>query len=226
MRYNNIFKAEFLSRPNRFIAKVLLNGRTETVHVKNTGRCGELLVPGAQVFLEKGTSPGRKTEYDLVTVRKGSRLVNMDAQAPNRVFYEFAQSGRFMPDLTLIKPEYRLGDSRFDFYMESGQRRILAEIKGVTLERDNVVLFPDAPTERGLKHVRELTELCKEGYECAVVFVVQMEGASYFTPNAETDPKLSRALAEARTAGVHILAYECSVSETEMNITVPVKVIL
>ena len=158
MRYPNVTPAVFLSRPNRFVAQVLLEGEVITVHVKNTGRCRELLLPGAQVWLTKSTNPNRKTAYDLIAVQKGARLINMDAQAPNQVFYEWAAAGHFVPQLTLLKPECRHGDSRFDFYWEAGPRKGFVEVKGVTLERDGTAYFPDAPTQRGIKHLHGLTD--------------------------------------------------------------------
>ena len=183
MHYPNVTSAVFLSRPNRFVAQVLLEGEVITVHVKNTGRCRELLLPGAQVWLTKSTNPNRKTAYDLIAVQKGARLINMDAQAPNQVFYEWAAAGHFVPQLTLLKPECRHGDSRFDFYWEAGPRKGFVEVKGVTLERDGAAYFPDAPTQRGIKHLHGLTDSLAQGYEGAVCFVIQMEQADFFAPN-------------------------------------------
>ena len=224
MTYNEITKGRFLRRPNRFIADVDINGEEMRVHVKNTGRCRELLVPGAEVILSGSRNPGRKTPYDLVAVYKGSRLINMDSYAPNLVFGEYLRSGAlgFVPDY--IKPECTHGDSRFDFYFEVGDRKVFAEIKGVTLENAGVVRFPDAPTERGRKHMRGLARCTAEGYEAWAVFVVQMENVLYFEPNASTDPEFSEVLLEAEDAGVRILAYDCKVSENSLNIGKPVDI--
>lgn len=183
MTYPNSIPARFLSRPNRFVAQVELDGVETTVHVKNTGRCRELLVPGARVWLVKSDNPSRKTAYDLVAVEKGDRLINMDSQAPNAVFGEWAQARCFVPGLTLLKPEYKHGDSRFDFYWEAGDRKGFVEVKGVTLEQNGAVYFPDAPTQRGIKHLHGLTTCLDEGYEAAVCFVIQMEQADFFSPN-------------------------------------------
>lgn len=211
MRYNNITPAKFLSRPNRFIARVELAGREETVHVKNTGRCRELLVPGATVWLTESGNPARKTRYDLVAVDKGGLLINMDSQAPNRVFGEWARAGRFVEGLTLLRPETAWGDSRFDFYWEAGERRGFVEVKGCTLERDGLALFPDAPTQRGVKHLHELTAARGAGYEAAVCFVIQMKGVRTFQPNDETHPAFGAALRQAAANGVQVLAVDCRV---------------
>lgn len=229
MQYKHIHKAIFLDRPNRFIAHVILNGKNETVHVKNTGRCKELLVSGATVYLEEGENPARKTKYDLIAVEKvvtdertasqKTILNNMDSQAPNKVAAEWISNNKaYFPNLTLLKPEYTLGDSRFDFYAEYEDNdglhhKSLIEVKGCTLEKDGVALFPDAPTLRGLKHVRELAALSKSGdYECMVLIIVQMKGCKYFTPNRETHPDFADALKEAKAAGVKIIAVECEVT--------------
>ena len=225
MRYVKVKKGIFIDRPNRFIAHVAVDGVVETVHVKNTGRCRELLQPGVEVWLDCPTNPNRKTKYDLVTVRKGERLINMDSQAPNKVFAEFARSGGFTEGLTLLKPEQRWGASRFDFYAEAGERKMLIEVKGVTLEEGGVVRFPDAPTERGARHIRELIAAREEGYECYIVFVVQMEHVSHLEPNDLTDPAFAKALREADKAGVKVLAYDCHVTEDTLAIgsAVPVR---
>ena len=225
MRYETIQKGIFIDRPNRFIAHVDVDGEVETVHVKNTGRCRELLQPGVEVWLDCPTSPKRKTKYDLVTVRKGDRLINMDSQAPNKVFAEFARSGGFAEGLTLLKPEQRWGNSRFDFYAEAGKRKMLIEVKGVTLEEGGVVRFPDAPTERGARHIHELIEAHKEGYECYIIFVVQMAQVSHLEPNDATDPAFAKVLREAEAAGVKVLAYDCHVTEDTLAIggAVPVR---
>ena len=230
MLYQNIYKAVFLSRPNRFIAKVLVEGKEETVHVKNTGRCKELLVPGCTVYLEKSSNPARKTVYDLVTVEKtgadGScRVINMDSQAPNHLFAEWAQAGHFVPELTLLRPETTWGHSRFDFYWEAGERKGFTEVKGCTLEEDGWTYFPDAPTQRGVKHLEELLLAKQEGYEAAVCFVIQMADVRGFSPNDRTHPEFGEALRRAAAAGVGVLAYECNVIPGEVYITteVPIK---
>ena len=215
MRYSSCIPGTFLSRPNRFVAQVDLNGHTETCHVKNTGRCRELLIPGCRIYLVPGSNPARKTKYDLVAVEKatahGPLLVNMDAQAPNRVFLEWAQGGHFRPGLTLLKPETTFGASRFDFYWETASDRGFVEVKGVTLEENGVVRFPDAPTLRGVKHLNGLLNAKKEGYEAAVCFVVQMEGVKYLEPNDDTHPEFGQALRRAAAGGVEVLAFACRV---------------
>ena len=226
MKYNNIYKGVFLERPNRFIAYCEINGRKETVHVKNTGRCREILVPGAECYFEKSDNPERKTQYDLVTVKKGSRLINIDSQAVNRIFLEFLQSGKLFDDITYIKPETVFGKSRIDIYLERGDRKVFIEVKGVTLENENVVSFPDAPTERGTKHIKELMEAHRQGYETYIAFVVQMKGVKYFTPHDETDPVFGRTLREAEKMGVKPIAFDCRVTENEIFIEDSVEIIL
>lgn len=253
MRYQDIHRAVFLARPNRFIARVLLDGREETVHVKNTGRCRELLLPGCTVYLEKSANPARKTAYDLVSVEKkivprgtNVRIVNMDAQAPNRLFQEWALAGHFVPGLTLLRPETVFENSRFDFYWEAGKldggrdlgdekeggrgpkgaRRGFVEVKGCTLETDNWTYFPDAPTQRGVKHLRELIRAREQGYEAAVCFVIQMAGVEGFSPNDATHPEFGQALRAAAGAGVEVLALECAVTPGEVTITHPVPICL
>ncbi len=225
MQYPNIHKGIFLKRPNRFIAQVELEGKTETVHVKNTGRCKELLLPGATVYLVRTDNPKRKTQFDLVAVEKGSLLVNMDSQAPNHVFEEYVRSGQFLPDLTLVKPEYVHGDSRFDFYLMQGRRQHLVEIKGVTLEEDGIARFPDAPTERGIKHIDGLIRSRDEGFEAWICFVVQMQKMKWVEPNDRTHPAFGGALRRAAEAGVHIMALECAVKPDQLEIVgkIPVK---
>lgn len=218
MRYKDISKGKFISRPNRFIARVETDGREETVHVKNTGRCRELLTPGAEVYLERSDNPARRTAFDLVAVQKGRRLINMDSQAPNKVFYQWVAEGNFIGAADYIKPECQWGNSRFDFYIEKGERRCLVEVKGVTLEIDGVVLFPDAPTERGVKHINELISASTLGYETYIVFVVQMKGVKYFLPNDATHPEFGAALRKAAASGVNILAYDCRVSPESLEI--------
>lgn len=224
MKYPNVLPAVFVSRPNRFIANVTIGGRPEAVHVKNTGRCRELLVPGAAVWLTGSGNPARKTAYDLIAVQKGGRLVNMDAQAPNQVFREWAESGGFVPGLSLLRAERAHGDSRFDFYWEAGARRGFVEVKGVTLETGGGVFFPDAPTERGVKHLRGLTACLEEGYEAAVCFVIQMEDVAFFSPNDRTHPAFGQALRAAAAAGVRVLALDCRVAPDSLEIGRPVEV--
>lgn len=224
MQYQNVKRGRFLARPNRFIAHVELEGRTEVVHVKNTGRCRELLVPDAVVYLEKSANPARKTQYDLIAVEKGSLLVNMDAQAPNQVFREWAESGGFQPGLTLLRPETTWGGSRFDFYWEAGERRGFVEVKGVTLEDNGHARFPDAPTERGVKHLNELIRCQSEGYEAAVCFVIQMSGMTDFAPNDLTHPAFGEALRQAAQAGVRVMARGCVVTPDSLTMGEPVPV--
>ena len=224
MKYENISEGRFISRPNRFIAEVEMQDGRKTVHVKNTGRCRELLVPGAAVYLEKSAAPGRKTDYDLVAVQKDGKIVNMDSLAPNRTVHEWIASGKYFKDVTLIKPESFYKDSRFDFYVEAGTRKIYIEVKGVTLEKDRTALFPDAPSDRALKHVEELIEAVGKGFEGYVIFVIQMKGTERFMPNREAQPEFADALQRANEAGVHILAYDCSVSADEIELCEPVEV--
>ncbi len=224
MQYQTVKEGQFLSRPNRFIAHVLVDGAEEVVHVKNTGRCRELLVPGAVVYLAEGSNPHRKTRYDLIAVRKGPLLVNMDSQATNRVFGEWAGAGLFRPGLTLLRPETVWGHSRFDFYWEAGDRKGFAEVKGVTLEEGGHARFPDAPTLRGVKHLEELALCRAEGYEATVCFVLQMGGMVDFAPNDVTHPAFGEALRRAAAAGVEVLAMECAVTPDSLTITKPVPV--
>ena len=208
MKYISVVKGLFLDRPNRFIAHVLIGGEEKTVHVKNTGRCRELLIAGAEVWLERSANPSRKTGYDLIAVRKDSGLlVNIDSQAPNKVAREFLESQGF----SRIVPEHTFGDSRIDFYMEKGAEPYLLEVKGCTLERGGVGYFPDAPTERGVKHLRELAKAAKEGYHAAVMFVIQMDGVTEVRPNTDTHPAFAAALEEAEAAGVEVLFLPCHV---------------
>ena len=226
MKYHNVEKAVFLERPNRFIARVERNGRKETVHVKNTGRCAELLTERAEVYLEKSGKAERKTAYDLIAVNKNGRIINMDSQAPNRAVEEWLLTKQLFPDLTLLRPETVYGKSRFDFYLEAGGKKIFLEVKGVTLEEGNVALFPDAPSARALKHTEELMEAKKEGYEACLLFVVQMQGVSCFMPNRRMQQAFADALAAAERAGVRLLAYDCVVEPGEIVINRPVPVIL
>ena len=224
MNYSHTVKARFLDRPNRFVAHVELDGQTETVHVKNTGRCRELLVPGYEVILEEGQNPARKTRYDLISVCKEGRWINMDSQAPNKAAEEWLLKGGFFPEDISVYRERKYGNSRFDLYIESPVRKAFIEVKGVTLEEDNIVRFPDAPTERGIKHVRELIRCMKDGYEAYIMFVIQMEDVLYFEPNYATHPEFGNALSEAEKAGVHILAYTCQVRKDLINLAKPVRV--
>ena len=204
MKYKDIVKGTFIERPNRFIAYVEIDGRQEKVHVKNTGRCRELLQKGVTVYLEKSGNPGRKTAYDLVAVEKGGLLVNMDSAAPNLAAGEWLASGGLLAPVKLIKPECTYGNSRFDFYVESEAVKMWLEVKGVTLETQRTALFPDAPSLRALKHVEELIQAKENGYEAGILFVVQMEGIRRFTPNWETQPAFAQALERAQEAGVAI----------------------
>lgn len=226
MHYKNIVEGRFLERPNRFVARVKLEGRTETVHVKNTGRCRELLAPDAKVYLEKSGNPDRSTVYDLVAVEKAGRIVNMDSQAPNKAVEEWLRAGGLFPDVTLVRPETKYGNSRFDFYVETEREKIFIEVKGVTLEEDGVVRFPDAPSDRAVKHVGELVEAKRSGYRVFVLFLIQMEQVRYFTPNRRTHPEFAQALCQAAESGVEILAYDCKVTPDSMTINAPVQVIL
>lgn len=224
MKYRQIKEAVFLERPNRFIAYVDLLGKKETVHVKNTGRCRELLRKGATVYLEEGSGTQRKTAFDLVAVKKGDRLINMDSQAPNKAVGEWLSKKELFPDLVKVRPETKYQNSRFDFYLETKNKKIFMEVKGVTLEEDGVVSFPDAPSERAVKHLKELVDAKRDGYEAYVMFVIQMKGVDYFTPNARTQPEFAMALQEARREGVVILAYDCEVTPDAMAIGSPVPV--
>lgn len=218
MKYNKTTEATFVERPNRFVAKVNLNGEEIYCHVKNTGRCKELLVPGATVWLEDSENPARKYRYSLVTVKKGKRLVNMDSQAPNKAVGEWLSGGGLFRNIHLLKPESKYGSSRFDFYCEYEDKKAYIEVKGVTLENDNAVSFPDAPTERGARHVKELSECIKDGFEAYIIFVVQMKDVSHFEANAVNDPVFASALKDAANKGVKILAVDCFISEKEMKI--------
>lgn len=213
MRYVSIVPGTFVDRPNRFIAHVKVNDSIEAVHVKNTGRCRELLLPGSKVLLETSSNPDRKTKYDLVTVyKKGLGWVNMDSQSPNVIVKEWLETKGF----DVIHPEYTFGKSRIDFYMEKDSEPYLMEVKGCTLEVDGVGYFPDAPTERGVKHLKELAEAAQKGYHCFLTFVIQMEGIEEVRPNAATDPSFAKALIDAKEAGVQIVFLCCRVSEEEV----------
>lgn len=230
MKYKNIVQGKFIERPNRFIAKAVIDGQEHTVHVKNTGRCRELLQPGATIYLEKSDNPARKTLYDLVSVVKGKRIVNMDSQLPNGLVEEWLKENpaakSIFGDISFIKREKTYGKSRFDLYVEAGDRKIFIEVKGVTLENNNVVSFPDAPTERGIKHLNELAVALNDGYEAYVFFVVQMEGVDYFAPAWDKHKEFGDALVNAHEKGVKVLAYDCKVSSYEVKINQPVEVSL
>lgn len=224
MTYSNVVPGRFLNRPNRFIAHVEIDGNTEVCHVKNTGRCRELLLPGAQVYLQAAENPARKTKFDLIAVEKGDLLINMDSQAPNRVAAEYLP--RLFPDLTLLRPETVHGDSRFDFYLETPAAPWFVEVKGVTLEENGTALFPDAPTQRGVKHLEGLCQCVREGYRAMALFVVQMKGPTRFLPNHRTDPAFAAALSRAKQAGVQLCAVDCRVTPDTMTADTPIPVIL
>lgn len=223
MRYENMVAGQFLRRPNRFVAHVCIRGREEIVHVKNTGRCRELLPAGAQVWCQEFDSPNRKTRFDLITVRKGRRLINMDSQAPNKAAAEWLAAGG-LGEISQLRAETAHGDSRFDFSFVKDGKPCFLEVKGCTLENDGVCAFPDAPTERGTKHLRHLTRLAQAGYGAYVLFVVQMSDVEYFHPNDATDPEFGKALRQAAENGVQVLAMDCTVTEDSMTIRKPVKV--
>ncbi len=216
MKYNKTIRGKFVSRPNRFIAMVEINGKIETVHVKNTGRCKELLLPGVDLVLEVSDNPARKTKYDLIAVYKeGLGLVNIDSQAPNKVVYEWLKTQNY----DYIKPEYTIGSSRIDFYMEKGEEKYLMEVKGCTLEIEGIGYFPDAPTQRGVKHLKELTALRQQGINCIVAFVIQMEGVKEVRPNINTHPQFGQALSDAVKAGVKVLFLHTRVTENVLEVT-------
>ena len=226
MRYSKVSEGRFLSRPNRFIAPVAIEGEETICHVKNTGRCRELLVPGARVYLSAAESPHRRTKYDLIAVEKGELLINMDAQAPNKVFAEWAAAGRLWPSLQELRPEVAFGSSRFDFRLKSAEGICFVEVKGVTLEENGEARFPDAPTERGVKHLMELQRAAAEGYGAAIFFVVQMKGVTHFCPNDATHPAFGEALRQAAEGGVKVYAYDCLVTPDSLTIDQPVPVVL
>lgn len=229
MTYTNIHKATFISRPNRFIAHCLLDGKEVVTHVKNTGRCRELLVPGVTVYLDEPKGRERKTRYDLIAVEKlcrnGERLlINMDSGAPNEASAEFLRKGQLYPNATSIRREVTKGNSRFDFCIEEGDKTTYLEVKGVTLENDGVASFPDAPTERGVKHIEELISLKEQGFGAAILFVIQMKGITEFRPNDATHKAFGDALRQAKESGVKIYAYDCIVTPETMLIDLPVEV--
>ena len=223
MHYENMVAGVFIARPNRFIAHVEIDGQMEVWHVKNTGRCRELLTPGAQVWCQRSDNPNRKTKYDLITVKKGDRLINMDSQAPNVAAKEWLLSGG-LGDISDLKAEYTHRDSRFDFSFLLEGKRCFLEVKGVTLEDDGVCAFPDAPTERGVKHLKGLTQAAREGYGAFVLFVIQMPDVKYLRPHDERDPAFGAALREAAENGVTVMAMDCGVTEDTMQIRLPVLV--
>lgn len=232
MKYKKILPGVFHSRPNRFIAHIEIDGQVQVCHVKNTGRCKELLVPGATVYVEESDNPKRKTKYDLIAVEKGQRIINMDSQAPNIAVGEWLRIGNntIIPSgvKANIRPEYTYDSSRFDFYVEyereSGElEKIFVEVKGVTLEQDGVVSFPDAPSERAIKHVKELIKAKEQGYQCYVLFVIQMKGVKYFCPS-QIHPEFCDVLRKAHNAGVGILAYDCKVTPDSMKLEDEVEV--
>lgn len=212
MFYKNIKQGKFINRPNRFIANIEIEGKTEVCHVKNTGRCKELLTPNATIFVQEIIGGKRKTKYDLISVYKGDRLINMDSQVPNKVFHEWVLNSNLFKDITLIRPETKYKNSRFDFYIETGSGKIFVEVKGVTLEENGVALFPDAPTERGIKHINELVSSINDGYEAWLVFIIQMKDVLYFTPNIKTHKAFGEALVNAKRHGVNIIALDSDVT--------------
>ena len=219
MHYSNIEKGIFLSRPNRFLAHVVVDGKEVICHVKNTGRCKELLIPNCEVYVQHHDNPNRKTEYSLISVQKGNRLVNIDSQAPNIAVKEWLEHNQIIQQIRKIYPEKKYCNSRFDFYLEREERPAYVEVKGVTLEENGVVLFPDAPTERGIKHIYELCQCKKDGFDAYIIFVIQMQNVRYFTPNIKTHPAFGEALQHAKERGVNILAFDCKVTPDSMSIS-------
>lgn len=225
MRYCHIQKGEFLRRPNRFIAHVLLNGEEVICHVKNTGRLKELLLPGATVFLEESDNTARKTRFDLVAVMQGDAVVNIDSQAPNQAVGDWLRKGGLFEDVSHMKAETRYGASRFDFYIESASgRKAFLEVKGVTLLQEDVARFPDAPTTRGIKHIEELVKCMEDGYEAYILFLLEMKGSRWMEPNDATHPAFGKALREAAAIGVKVLAYDCIVTPDRLEVDQPVEV--
>lgn len=218
MTYNNIREAVFVIRKNRFTAEIQIDGKTQVCHVKNTGRLRELLVPGAICFVEESDNPERKTKYSLIAVKHGDEIINIDSQAPNKVFFEWAKNGCFLSGITQICPEKTFGNSRFDFYIETKNDKVFVEVKGVTLKKDGVALFPDAPTKRGVKHLYELCNCTEKGYKAYVVFVAQMKGVHTFSPNRDTHKEFADALLLCSKKGVNIVCADCNVTESTLNI--------
>lgn len=231
MEYRKVIKAVFKRRPNRFVAYAEINGREEIVHVKNTGRCRELLVEGCTIYLAEADNPNRKTRYDLIAVEKirqnkSPLLINMDSQIPNTVTEEWLRKGMLFSENAVIKREVTYRNSRFDFYINDGERKIFLEVKGVTLEKEGIAMFPDAPTQRGVKHINELMKCIDDGYEAYILFVLQMKETSAFQPNDKMHPEFGEALRRAEKAGMNIIAMNCSVSCSEIAINKPVQIIL
>ena len=223
MTYENMTPGIFLARPNRFIAHIEIDGAVEICHVKNTGRCRELLIPGCTVWCQRSDNPNRKTKFDLIAVQKGDRLINMDSQAPNKAAGEWLLGGG-LGEITDLRAEVKHGDSRYDFSFVKDGKRCFLEVKGCTLEEDGVCAFPDAPTERGAKHIRGLTAAAREGYGAYILFVIQMSDVKYIRPHDETDPDFGKALREAAQNGVRILAMDCAVTPDSMKVRLPVVV--
>jgi len=228
VKYKDIEKAIFIKRPNRFIAHVILNGKEEIVHVKNTGRCREILLPGTEVILEKAQNPNRKTAYSLIGGYKGNTLINIDSQVPNAVVFEGIRDNKVHDifDVTKVRREVVYGNSRFDIYFETAIDKGFVEVKGVTLEENGAAMFPDAPTKRGTKHIYEMIEAVKKGYRGYILFLIQMKGVRYFTPHKEMDKPFAAALCKAWENGVKILAYDSRVTENEIVLDSPVEVLL
>ncbi len=226
MKYKDVLEGEFILRENRFISKVMINGEEHLCHVKNTGRCKELLLKGSKVFLNKKSGENRKTNYDLISVYKGDRLINIDSSAPNTMVYDFIKSKRLFDDITYIRSEVKFGDSRFDLYIERENEKVFIEVKGATLEENGIVMFPDAKTDRGVKHIKELMKAKECGYGAYIIFVIQMEGVKYFTPNYKTHKEFGLTLALAMENGVKALSFDSIVKRDEIYINKEVKVIL
>ena len=225
MKYLNSHRGKFIDRPNRFVANVEIDGQLQVCHVKNTGRCKELLLPGSTVYLEKSANPNRKTAYDLVAVEKGDLLINIDSQAPNKVVLEWLKAGGLFPESVIIQPEFKHENSRLDFYLTHENRKAFIEVKGVTLEENGIAAFPDAPTLRGIRHIQHLMDLAKKGYESYLIFVVQFKPVIHVIPNDITHPEFGKALRQAASEGVRILAYDCVVTRDTMVLDkkIPVK---
>ncbi|MGI6012496.1 MAG: DNA/RNA nuclease SfsA [Ruminococcus sp.] len=226
MKYTAVTEGVFLSRPNRFIAHIEVNGAVEICHVKNTGRLKELLIPGAAVYLEKSQNPNRKTAYDLIAVKKGTRIINIDSQIPNRLAEEWLKDNPLFPGITCLRREKTYRQSRFDLYFEQGEKKSFMEVKGVTLDRNGTACFPDAPTQRGVKHIQELCQCLQDGYDAYLFFIIQLKGIRAFSPNRETHPAFADALIQAEKQGVKILAYDCIVTPDTVLIDQPVPAIL
>jgi len=228
MIYSNIVKGKFIERPNRFIAIVDIEGKRNTVHVKNTGRCKEILIPGAEVFMQYNPSPNRKTNYSLISVKKGETIINIDSQVPNKVVYDAIISNKIeaLHGLSLLKREVPYKASRFDLYFESHYKKGFVEVKGVTLEENAIAMFPDAPTERGTRHIYEMIDAVKEGYEGYIFFLIQMKGTNIFKPNYLMDPAFSEALKTASQNNVKVLAYDCVVTVDSIEISSKIPIII